>query len=74
MDNNNKPHFYCQNLTGDVNFSIEGWNATYESIKGAGLTEAEENYILFGSGEGCKEQCFACMAIVGERRNATKKL
>lgn len=67
-------HFYCQQLTGDVDFSIDEWNQTYNSIKDAGLTEAEENYILFGSREGCREQCFACMAIVGQRRLATKKL
>jgi hypothetical protein len=67
-------HFYCQKLTGDENFSIEEWNQVYDSIKDAGLSEAEENRILFGDEEGCKEQCFACMAIVGQRRLKTKLL
>jgi hypothetical protein len=65
---------YCQKVCGDENFSIEEWNNTYNSINNSGLTEAEENYILFGSGEECKEQCFSCMAIVGERRLKTKQL
>lgn len=74
MQNNKKPHFYCQNLTGDINFSIEEWNNTYNNIKETGLSETEENYILFGTGEGCKEQCFNCMAIVDQRRKNTDKL
>lgn len=72
MQNNKKPHFYCQNLTGDVDFSIDEWNKTYNNIKDAGLSKTEEQYILFGSGEGCKEQCFACMTIVAQRRADTR--
>jgi hypothetical protein len=69
-----KPHFYCQHLTEEVGFSIEEWNKTYNEIKDLGLSEKEEQYILFGPQEGCKEQCAACMAIVGEIRLKTKNL
>lgn len=67
-------HFYCQKLTGDANFSIKEWNRVHDEIKDLGLTEKEENDILFGDGEPCKEQCFDCMAIVGERRSKTATL
>jgi hypothetical protein len=38
------------------------------------LTEEERSFILHGPQKGCKEQCFTCMAIVGERRLKTKPL
>ena len=63
--------FYCQHLTGDVNFSIDEWNKVHDQIQGMGLSEKEEKFILFGPQECCKEQCFDCMAIVGERRLKT---
>lgn len=68
-----RTNFYCQNICGDVDFSIEEWNKTYNEIKDLGLSEKEEQFILFGSGEPCKEQCFNCMAIVGERQKQTAR-
>ena len=66
--------FYCQNLVGDENFSIDEWNRVHNEIKDLGLSEKEENLILFGTGECCKEQCFSCMAIVGERKLKTQNI
>ena len=67
-------HFYCQHLVGDVNFSIDEWNKVYNEIKDLNLTEEQRDFILNGPTEPCKEQCFACIAIVGERRKKTKNL
>lgn len=65
-------HFYCQNIVGDADFSIDEWNKVYEEVKD--LSEDEQNAILFPVLEPCKQQCFSCMAIVGERRLKTKAL
>jgi hypothetical protein len=67
-------NFYCQHLVGYVDFSIDEWNKTYNEIKDMNLTEEERSFILHGPQKGCKEQCFTCMAIVGERRLKTKPL
>lgn len=69
-----KNKFYCQNICGDVDFSIDEWNKVYNDIKDLDLPEKEENLILFGSGEQCNEQCFNCMAIVGSVRENNKNL
>lgn len=63
-------NFYCQIKCGEVGFSIEEWNEVYKSVQG--LSEEDQRKIL--DGIPCEEQCFACMAIVGERRNKTKSI
>jgi hypothetical protein len=57
--------FYCQNVSGDVNFSIEEWNKAYHEVKD--MSEEIQRLVL-DDPPPCKEQCFACMAIVGEAR------
>jgi hypothetical protein len=64
-------HFYCQNLAGDKDFSIEEWNEVYKSVQN--LSESDQRKIL-DDPPPCEEQCFACMAIVGEQRIKTSKL
>lgn len=64
--------FYCQNLCGDIDFSIDEWNEAFKYCNDNNLSEEETKKILRPG--GCKEQCFACMAIVGERRNKTNSI
>ena len=64
-------HFYCQNIAGDVDFSIEEWNEVHESVQG--LNEKDQRKILDPQSP-CEKQCLACMAIVGERRLKTQSL
>lgn len=64
-------HFYCQNLCGDVNFSIDEWNEAFDEVKN--MSNEIQNMVL-GKQPACKEQCFACISIVGQRRLETKKL
>lgn len=64
-------HFYCQNLTGDVDFSIDEWNAAYNELKD--LSESVQKSVL-GERPACTEQCPTCAAIVGERRLKTQRL
>ena len=63
-------HFYCQNVAGEVNFSIDEWNKAYEEVK----DKSEEiQRLVLDPQPPCKEQCFDCMAIVGERRKRTQE-
>lgn len=66
-----RTNFYCQNVVGDANFSIDEWNKAYEEVK----NESEEiQRLVLDAPPPCKEQCFACLAIVGERRRKTIEL
>lgn len=60
--------FYCQNTCGAVDFSIDEWDEVEKSVRS--LSEKDQQDILFP--KSCNEQCFACMAIVGERQAKTK--
>lgn len=60
--------FYCQNLIGDANFSIKEWNEQYKICNDLGIKIPSEPK------ECCKEQCFECMAIIGERKKKTNDL
>lgn len=68
----NEPHpFFCQNVSGDVNFSIDEWNKAYDEVK----DKSEEiQRLVLDAPPPCNEQCFACMVIVGERRLKTKNI
>jgi hypothetical protein len=65
-------NFYCQKACGEVDFSIEEWNKAFNEVKD--MSEEIRNIILHPKPcwEEGKEQCFACMAIVGETRNKNK--
>lgn len=67
-------HFYCQKLCGEEGFSIEEWNEALRYCNDAGVKGIERDKILNPEKFPCKEQCFSCMAIVGERRLKTKSL
>lgn len=71
-------NFYCKKACGDPDFSIAEWNRKYNLAVDMGLSEVEKDKLLddrqFGLQILCEEQCFDCMAIVGERRNKTKSL
>jgi hypothetical protein len=64
--------FYCKYVIGDPDFSIEEWNKAYKEINAMPISEAEKEKLITGNTEQCKEQCFDCMAIVGERQLKTK--
>jgi hypothetical protein len=59
-------NFYCKNICGDPDFSIEQWHEQMLNCLKAG--------IKMPSDVKCTEQCFDCMAIVGERQKQTKEL
>jgi hypothetical protein len=65
MDN-----FYCQQKCGEVDFSIDEWNKAFKYCIDNNLSEEEINKIL--DGEPCENQCFDCMAIVGERKKKNR--
>jgi hypothetical protein len=60
-------HFYCQRLTGDVDFSIEEWNKQNKLCNDMGIEMPPDP-------PACKDQCFECMAIVGAQRQKTNNL
>lgn len=66
--------FYCQKVCGDVEFSIDEWNKAFKYCNDAGIEGVERDKILNPELFPCTEQCFACMAAVGERRIKTKSL
>lgn len=57
--------FYCQNICGRVDFSIEKWNEEFEACRKAGVEMKKPR--------PCGEQCFDCMAIVGQTRIKNKR-
>jgi len=64
-------HFYCQNICGDDNFSIDEWNKAFDEVK----DKSEEiQRLVLDPPPPCNEQCFDCIAIVGEQRKKTQKL
>lgn len=60
------PNFYCQQKCGHVDFSIEEWNKAFKYCNDAGIEGKQRDEIL--EGKSCNEQCFDCMAIVGQTR------
>jgi hypothetical protein len=64
-------NFYCIKESGG-NFSIDEWCDTASALEKTNLSEQQKNTILFPP--KCKEQCFDCMAIVGERQLRTKNI
>ena len=67
-----KKNFYCQNICGEEGFSIDEWNKTYADLEKTNMSEKEKDLILFPP--QCKNQCFDCIAIIGERRIKTQNL
>jgi hypothetical protein len=70
---------YCQQVSGWLDFSIEAWNKMNTQLDAMGVSEAGKRKIMLEkrlatSGLPCKEQCFECLAIVGERRKKTANL
>ncbi len=64
--------FYCQNICGSEDFSIDEWNDAYNHCLENNLSEEKTAEIM--EGKECKSQCIDCMAVVGKRRKKTKKL
>lgn len=54
-------NFYCQNICGDVNFSIDEWNKTYMEVKD--MSEEIQRLVL-DPPPRCEKQCSACLDIV----------
>lgn len=67
-----KDNFYCQQLCGADDFSIDEWNKAFKYCIDNNLSEKQTGEIL--EGKPCKNQCFECMATVGSRRMKTKAL
>ena len=65
-------NFYCQNESGDIEFSIIKWNEIAEKLELTNLTEDEKTDILFP--KKCLIQCIDCSCIVGKRRLITKQI
>ncbi len=71
---NKKAHFYCQNLCGQVDFDIDEWNLALKYCDESGIKGIERDRILHPEKFPCSEQCFSCIAIVGERRLKTQEI
>ena len=65
MDN-----YYCQQKCGHIDFSIHEWNKSYLEIEAMPISQAEKDKLI--NGVPCTEQCFNCMAIVGETRKKNR--
>lgn len=65
MNNNQTPSFYCcKGIFED--WTIEEWNEKLKALEMANIPQEEKTKQLFP--DYCKEQCFRCMAVVGETR------
>jgi len=62
----NTANFYCQNVCGDNDFSIDEWNKQFEICTALDIEMPKP--------EPCTKQCFDCMAIVGATRLKTQRL
>ena len=66
--------FYCRQHTGDPDFNIDEWNRALEYCDKLNIQGLEREKILHPELHVCKQQCFDCMADVGDRRKKTSKL
>jgi hypothetical protein len=65
-----RDNFYCQQKCGEVDFDIDEWNKAVDEIEKMPLSEEEKKKLIWGV--PCTEQCFACIAIVGETQAKNK--
>ncbi len=65
-------HFYCQNLTGEADFSIDVWSKAFTDCVKAGLSEAEMSAII-DPPPACEKQCADCLKIVADTRAKNTK-
>ena len=68
----NRSNFYCQIKCGEVEFSIDEWNKSYNEINAMPISEKEKEKLL--NPEPCEKQCFDCIVIVGETRTKNRKI
>ena len=68
----NNTNFYCQQKCTDVDFSIDEWNKAFKTCIDLNFDEKATAEIL--EGKECDNQCFDCMADVGERRKKTQEI
>lgn len=64
-------NFYCQIKCGEVGFSIDEWNKAFKEIEAMPISEVDKYKLR--NPEPCKDQCFDCIAIVGETRTKNSK-
>lgn len=65
-------NFYCTNVCGRNDFSIDKWNQLFlKSIK-LNLSSKETYNLLGDNNPHCEVQCFECMAIVGKSQIKNK--
>ena len=62
---------YCQKTCGEVGFSIEEWNKSYQELKT--LTPEQRDFVMQPQ-TICQEQCTACLDIVTARQLKTQAL
>lgn len=62
-----RTNFYCQNVVGNAEFSIDEWNEQFRLCNELGIEMPLDP-------DPCKEQCFNCLAIVGKTNIKTQKL
>jgi hypothetical protein len=67
-------NFYCQKVCAAECFSIDDWNDAFRYCNENNIEGEERNRILHPDMFPCKEQCFDCMAIVGERQRRTREI
>lgn len=72
--NDKVPPFYCRKYSGDPDFSISEWNDEYMRLVSIDASEELMREILHPELSPCTNQCFTCLADVGERRLKTKQI
>ena len=63
---------YCQQKCGFEDFDIYEHDALLKEVWAMPISNADMDKII--DGESCKEQCFDCMAIIGDRRKKTQEI
>lgn len=65
---------YCKKVCGDDSFSIDDWNEAFYYCEENNIEGEDRDRILSPEMFPCEQQCFDCMATVGQRRIDTKEL
>ena len=68
------PKFYCQNVCGEVGFSIDEWNKAFRYCEDAGIEGEERDRILSPELFPCKEQCEACINVVLDTQSKNRRI
>ena len=66
--------FYCKQVCGDPDFSIDEWNEAFEYCENMGLEGEARDKILSPELSPCETQCEDCMNTVIDTQIKNKKI